>query len=82
MESIGALELRRSDVHEIDVDGSRLLLHVPTTSLFELDAVGAELFDLFRDRPTVTEGRSATERPAGASARPCTCCARRSARSS
>ena len=69
MEPTSALELRRSDVHEIDVDGRRLLLHVPTTSLFELDGVGAELFDLFRDRTAVTEedvrrrfeGRAAAE---------------------
>ena len=49
------LELRESDLHEVDVDGERLLFHVPTTSLFGLDAVTAELLDLFREKRGVTE---------------------------
>jgi uncharacterized protein len=49
------LELRESDVHEIDVGGAHLLFHVPTTALFELDAVTAELLVLFRDKRVVTE---------------------------
>ena len=49
------LELRESDLHEVDVDGERLLFHVPTTSLFELDGVTAELLDLFREKHGVSE---------------------------
>jgi uncharacterized protein len=49
------LELRESNVHEIDVDGERLLFHVPTTALFELDTVTAELLGLFREKRAVTE---------------------------
>src|SRR5262245_47567596 len=49
------LELRESDVHEINVDGGRLLFHVPTTALFELDTVTAELLSLFREKRAVTE---------------------------
>jgi uncharacterized protein len=49
------LELRESDVHEIDVNGGRLLFHVPTTALFEVDAVTTELLGLFRDKRVVTE---------------------------
>jgi uncharacterized protein len=49
------LELRESDLHEVDVDGERLLFHVPTTSLFGLDAVTAELLDLFREKRGVSE---------------------------
>jgi uncharacterized protein len=50
------LELKRFDVHEVGYDGRRLLFHVPTTSLFELDALAAELVDFFRERPSVDEG--------------------------
>ena len=49
------LELRESDVHAVDVDGERLLFHVPTTSLFGLDAVTADLFDLLREKHAVSE---------------------------
>ena len=55
MESLATLALRENDVHEINVDGDRLLLHVPPTSLFALDSTSAALVDLFRERGTVTE---------------------------
>jgi uncharacterized protein len=35
----------RQDIHQLDVDGRRVLLHIPTTSLFELDAPSAALLD-------------------------------------
>jgi uncharacterized protein len=55
MESNGTLALRENDVHEVVLDGDRLLLHVPTTSLFALDATGAALVDLFRENGRVSE---------------------------
>lgn len=48
------LRLNVHDVHEVRVDGRRILLHVPTTSLVELDPLGGELLDLFRERAAVT----------------------------
>jgi uncharacterized protein len=36
------------------VDGRRVLFHVPTTSLFELDDLAADVLDLFRDQTEVT----------------------------
>ncbi len=47
------LRLNPYNVHDVDVDGRRMLLHVPTTALFGLDALGAELLDMFKQRPTV-----------------------------
>jgi uncharacterized protein len=49
------LELNRFDVHEIEVDDRRLLLHVPTTSIFELDPLAAQVVDFFRERAIVDE---------------------------
>jgi uncharacterized protein len=42
--------LRKDDLHEMAVDGRRLLFHVPSTSLFELDDLGCALLDAFRAR--------------------------------
>lgn len=49
------LRLEHSDVHEVRVDGRRVLFHVPTTSLFELDEVGGAVLDLFREKSEIAE---------------------------
>ena len=50
------LQLRAPNAHEIRLeDGRRLLFHPPTTGLFEVDAVGAAVLDLFRERAEVEE---------------------------
>ncbi|RMF11819.1 MAG: quinohemoprotein amine dehydrogenase maturation protein [Alphaproteobacteria bacterium] len=36
--------------HDVVVDGRRLLFHIPTTGLFDLDPLGAELLDLAREK--------------------------------
>ncbi len=41
--------------HDLEVDGRRVLFHVPTTSLFELDEIAADVLDLFVGREAVTE---------------------------
>ncbi|MEZ5932108.1 MAG: quinohemoprotein amine dehydrogenase maturation protein [Alphaproteobacteria bacterium] len=41
--------------HEVELDGRRVLFHIPTTSLFELDEVAGDLMDLFRRQESVTE---------------------------
>jgi uncharacterized protein len=48
------LSFRPEQAHVVDVDGHSVLFHVPTTSLFELDRVGAEVLDLFRQQPHVS----------------------------
>ena len=48
-------ELAPHNSHEVSVDGRRILFHVPTTSLFELDELAADVLDLFREQPEVTE---------------------------
>ena len=50
----GGLRLTPHNSHEVSVDGRRILLHVPTTSLFELDGLAADLLDLFREQHEVT----------------------------
>ena len=51
----GNLRLTPHNSHEVSVDGRRILFHVPTTSLFELDALAADVLDLFREQPEVSE---------------------------
>jgi uncharacterized protein len=66
----GGLRLTPYNSHEVRVDGRRILFHVPTTSLFELDELAADVLDLFRQRSEVSEedvrrrfdGRHAPER--------------------
>ena len=50
---MGALTLIRHNAHRVDVDGHAMLMHVPTTSLFELDGVARDVYDLFRSAPAV-----------------------------
>ena len=45
---MGSLTLITHNAHRVDVDGLAMLMHVPTTSLFEMDAVSASVYDLFR----------------------------------
>jgi uncharacterized protein len=46
-----ALELLPHNLHRVAVDGRELLFHVPTTSLFELDALTREALDLLAASP-------------------------------
>jgi len=48
------LRLLEPNLHEVRVGARRMLFHVPTTSLYELDDLSGELLDLFRDRPDVS----------------------------
>ena len=48
------LSLVAHNVHDVQVEGRRLMFHVPTTSLFEMDDVSAAVLDLFQARPQVT----------------------------
>ena len=49
----GGLRLAPYNSHEVSVDGRRILFHVPTTSLFELDDVAGDVIDLFRTQAEV-----------------------------
>ena len=48
------LRLAPHNSHEVSVDGRRILFHVPTTSLFELDEVAGDVLDLFRAQAEVS----------------------------
>lgn len=50
---MGALTLIRHNAHRVDVDGHAMLMHVPSTSLFELDGVARDVYDLFHRSPAV-----------------------------
>ncbi|MGC2855812.1 quinohemoprotein amine dehydrogenase maturation protein [Novispirillum sp. DQ9] len=52
---MSALQLAANDVRALSVGDMRVLFHVPSSSLFELDGLGAELIDLVRDRGSVEE---------------------------
>ncbi|MCG8355988.1 MAG: quinohemoprotein amine dehydrogenase maturase, partial [Kiloniellales bacterium] len=51
---MSGLSLVAQNVHDVSVEGRRMLFHVPTTSLFEMDGVSAAVLDLFRDHEEVT----------------------------
>ena len=45
---MGSLAFIPHNAHRVDVDGRAMLMHVPTTSLFEMDEVSRSVLDLFR----------------------------------
>jgi len=53
---MSALTLIRHNAHRVDVDGHAMLMHVPTTSLFALDGVARDVYDLFRRNPAIDAG--------------------------
>jgi uncharacterized protein len=52
---MNALRLNDLAAHEVRVDGRRVLFHIPTTSLFDLDDVSGDVMDLFREQEWVGE---------------------------
>jgi len=47
---MGMLTLVPHNAHDINVDGHRMLVHVPTTSLFEMDDISASVLALFQTK--------------------------------
>lgn len=43
------LSLVSHNMHDVKIDGKRILFHVPTTSLFEIDEVSGSVLDFFKD---------------------------------
>lgn len=58
------------NAHDVHVGDKRVLFHIPTTSLFDLDRMSGEVLDLFKERQRVSQadmearfaGRYAPER--------------------
>ncbi|MCH8844119.1 MAG: radical SAM protein, partial [SAR324 cluster bacterium] len=50
---MSGLHLIEHNLHEVSVGDRRILFHIPTSSLFELDQVGSEMLTLFRAKATV-----------------------------
>ncbi|HUF20229.1 MAG TPA: quinohemoprotein amine dehydrogenase maturation protein [Burkholderiales bacterium] len=49
------LDLVNDNLHEVRVDGARMLFHIPTTSLFALDQLSAQMIDSIRDERLTAE---------------------------
>ncbi len=52
---MGMLHFQSQNAHRVEVDGRNLLFHVPTTSLFEIDALDGRVLDLFAEKERVSE---------------------------
>ncbi|MBR9838481.1 MAG: quinohemoprotein amine dehydrogenase maturation protein [Rhodobacteraceae bacterium] len=50
---MGDLTLITHNAHRVDVDGHAMLMHVPTSALFELDPVSRDVYELFRRHDAV-----------------------------
>jgi len=51
---VEALMLNRLTAHDVCVDARRILFHIPTSGLFDLDEVGSAVLDLFKERESVS----------------------------
>ena len=51
---MGSLSLVKPNMHLVDVDTRKMMFHVPTSSLFELDGLSREMIDLFTEQERVT----------------------------
>lgn len=51
---MSGLSLVPHNVHDVQVGGQRMLFHIPTTGLFEMDEVSGAVFDLFKTHDRVT----------------------------
>ncbi len=51
---MSTLSLVRENARQLDVGDQRVLFHVPTSGLFKLDAVAAEVLERFGERDTVS----------------------------
>ncbi|WP_421866543.1 quinohemoprotein amine dehydrogenase maturation protein [Motiliproteus sp.] len=55
------LNLLHNNLHEVSVEGRRLLFHIPSSSLFQLDQISAAVIDLLRQTPDLSLDRLNTE---------------------
>jgi len=53
---MGSMTLVKPNLHLVDVDSRRMMFHVPSSSLFELDNLSRELIELFEQESTVSAG--------------------------
>lgn len=44
----------RDNCHDVDVGDRRVLFHIPSTAMFDLDPVGADVLDLFKSKSNVS----------------------------
>lgn len=53
---MGYLQFQPQNAHRVEVEGRSLLFHIPTTALFEIDALDGEVLSFFADKGRVEEG--------------------------
>ena len=52
---MGTLQFVAHNAHDVRVGERRVLFHIPTTGLFDLDETSAAVYDLFKEKHTVSE---------------------------
>lgn len=55
------LRLRTENLHEVSLGQRRVLFHVPTTSLFDLDGLSCQVLDFLRDDGPALDSRAVVE---------------------
>lgn len=51
---MGALYLNPYSFHEVNLEGRRVLFHIPSSGLFELDDVGSNIIDFLKENQEIT----------------------------
>jgi uncharacterized protein len=51
---MAGMSLVPHNVHDVSIEGRRVMFHIPTTSLFEMDEISGAVLDLFRSRPALS----------------------------
>lgn len=51
---MSALYVNRYSFHDVQLDGRRMLFHIPSSGLFELDELGTSLIDFLKENEQVT----------------------------
>ena len=62
---MSALYVNRYSFHDVALEGRRVLFHIPSSGIFELDELGTSLIDFFKENQQVSFD-SVRERFAGA----------------
>lgn len=54
---MSALYLNRYNFHDVEVEGRRVLFHIPSSGLFELDGLGGTLIDFLKENEQISFDR-------------------------
>lgn len=51
---MSAFYLNRYSFHDVQLEGRRVLFHIPSSGLFELDELGGSLIDFLKENEKIT----------------------------